>query len=933
MRTQKRTAFFLVCLSLLILPCMAVSAQPAVTFHTAYLQETAVIDSGFLSQLTLKLIQTDGSNSILTADGSDVRINGQRYEDMQQACQLLETAGAIQYATDYNGDIISINFTPLQSHLTNQIYDPSSSSFANPAIPSDLPVYYRMDDDSERPGFTAPFLQSGYTYDLDIYGDGIVITDMRAENGAPFIQSLTAIVTPNFNQTAIDVTVICSDWNQPVAVTVSSQRGFSQTVTVPLGEDTVTIQYPENQEDTLSITASIPDGNSRELTVPLHPSEICTAYVDEMADASVAFDDIAALKLYTPDGTESIAYLTEQTLINGRRYQTVPEMLDALEHAVIIQYIPADSEYLAAVRLDEAEPENLQNIAADEIPPGAVFYRCPGDAPQPFVPPYLHEGYRYNVAVYTYGAIITDMTYPGKPAVIQHIATTVADTFETKTIYVEPLFSENNITYTAVLRDESGELETQTGSGELAFENLPNTTQSYTIALSSEQSDTRQVTVQTTQAEIHTAYLNRYEDRYEASFEQVLATLELYNGSTVEHLKLTENSRINGQLGSHLETDIDTLLQGVVIVEYIKANETTIAAMRFTKNSQPIRYESVGFNQETNWFSNAAIPQNLPVLHIQSTDNPAMAVSKTPYLHPDYTYRLEVYPQAVVIRNMTYSKGSNTIQEFHAAAVPGLYQQSIEGWAQFSQPVTNYTVELLDGETSLHQQTIPADEIAVFENLPPQAHSYTVRFYADGSDTREITVETAEFTRKRATLSSIVETITEQGTPQLAAAVMEDGIIHTYPFSASATLPDGSLAAEEKTARLRTAPQAVKANFRPAVLFSLNDEQQISRMRYAQPIVITDVQADAGQLQISYVMTLLNADTDAQTSVTPCAAFYCNDRLIAVHTYNTLPLGEEKIISDTITIAADALSPDQITCKALWLDTFTSLRPLQMHNR
>lgn len=931
MHIQKKMVFFLVCLSLLALPCMAVSAQPAVTFHTAYLQETAVVGSAFLPQLALKLIQTDGSIRILTADGSAVRINGQRYEDIQQACQLLETAGAIQYSIDTNDSkIISINFTPLQSHLKNQIYDPASSSFTNPAIPSDLPVYYQMDSDPEQPRFASPFLQSGYTYDLDIYGDGIVITNMRAENGAPFIQSLTATVTPNFSQTAIDVTAICSDWNQSVAVTVSSQRGFSQTVTVPLGEDTVTIQYPENQEDTLYITTSIPDGNSRELTIPLHPSEICTAYVDEMADASVAFDDIAALKLYTPNGTESVVYLTEQTLINGRRYQTAPEMLDALENAVIIQYIFADSEYLATVRFDEAEPENRQNITADEIPPGAVFYQCPDDASQPFAPPYLHEGYRYNAAVYTYGTIITNITYPGKPAVIQHIATAVADTFETKTIYVEPLFSENNITYTAVLRDESGEVETQTGSGELAFENLPNTTQSYTIVLSSEQSDTRQVTVQTTQAEIHTAYLNRYED---GGVLQVLATLELYNGSTVEHLKLTENSRINGQLGRHLETDIDTLLQDVVIVEYIKANETTIAAMRFTKNSQPVRYESVGFSQETNWFSDATIPQNLPVLHIQSADNPAMAVSKTPYLHPDYTYQLEVYPQAVIIRGMTYIKGSNTIQDFHATVVPGLYQQSIEGWAQFSQPVTNYTTELLDRETLLQRQTIPADEIAVFENLPPQAHSYTVRFYADGSDTREITVETAEFTRKRATLSSIIETITEQGAPQLSAAVMENGILHTYPFSASATLPDGSLVSEEKNTKLRTAPQAVKPNFRPAVLFSLNDKQQISRMRYAQPIVITDVQTTAGQLQISYVMTLLNADTDAQTSVTPCAAFYCNDRLIAVRTYDTLPLGEEKIISDTITIAADALSPDQITCKALWLDTFTSLRPLQMHNR
>lgn len=272
MRYQKKAGIFgLFCLLVLVFP-LSGYAQPSVTFYSAYLNQTKA-SGGFGDQIWLQLFMEDGREVQERADLSILRINGKRYDDAQEACAVLENAGAIQLALDEVLQIVRIDFTPLQAHLTGQMYDTAAGGFQNTAFDDNLPIFYMVGGRSDNVIFTTPYLADGYVYDLDVYGDGVVITQMKKADGSPYIRALTTNVETEFERKTIEVTAVSSDDTQSVSVTATSPLGFSVSQIIAPGEDTASIVYDSNQEDLVTITAAIADVVCWETTVALHKSK------------------------------------------------------------------------------------------------------------------------------------------------------------------------------------------------------------------------------------------------------------------------------------------------------------------------------------------------------------------------------------------------------------------------------------------------------------------------------------------------------------------------------------------------------------------------------------------------------------------------------------------------------------------------------------
>lgn len=637
-----------------------------------------------------------------------------------------------------------------------------------------------------------------------------------------------------------------------------------------------------------------------------------------------SFDECVELEIFDPSGAGEIARIDDATRINGRRYDTAAEMMAILKDAAIIQFIETKPSCLGAIRFDTEPLQAKKGIAYTEISQELpVFYRYSDDIRQPFAPAYLADGYVYDTQYSAYGTIITNMSFAGKTAVIQQIFTEVQVAFDTQSIMVDPVFSAGDVSYTAVLSDHIGTIANLQGMGDaVVFEGLPNQTHDYTITLSSDTSDTRQIAVQTVQAESCTAYLNRYADGWDE-----IAVLEVLDTAGIQQLWLTEDSIVNGQSSDIWIDEIDTLLQDAKIVHYVKADDGSIASLWFAERQQPTTFAAITVD-------NPEFPKDMPILYLRFLDDSEQTESLPPYLQSGYTYQMDVYQDAAIIRDMTYTMGSSTIKAFDAVVFPGLYEQSIECWAEFDTSGGQYTAQLWENGILTAEQTAAQGDTVVFEHLPAQAHTYTVRFFAEGSDTREMTVEMAQVQFKSATIGTIAAVESEeQDAMQMVASVMENGKLYTYAFHPDATLPDGSPVTEKQVARMAVSIAADDTDtVRHPVLFSLNQNQEITHMRYVEPVVITQTAQTEGRRDISYVMTLFNADTAQQQYAAPCAAVYRGKELISVRTYEKMPVGEDAVIADTI-VLEDAVQTDMpLTVKAIWIADLNSLHPLMVRD-
>lgn len=926
---RAKNHLFLLLLFFFLIPAKA-SAQPAVTFQFGYLNQ-ATSYGNFSNIINLDLYFLNGEHYYLTQNADTLRINGVVYQTAKEACQALTGAAAIQFATDENG-LFQIDFTPRQTSYQNVTYDEQRGCFSEPNISSELPVYYIPETGPSEQLVITPYLKSGYLYHLDVYGDGIVITQMQTESGQVFIEDISVSVLEQFEQKTIEVTPLLSQPSSSFTVSVSSDSGF-QAFQPAEGTDTVSILYDKNQDDTLHITVTLENGNSRQKDVKIAHTPIHTAYVGNIAESGDTFDfTTIAIQLYAADGTMEIYQADENTVINQMQYETAEELTNALEDAVIIEYISTQPGYLDNIRFTASLPVSYQDVSYDvseqcfsnpAIPKGlSVFYPTSQD-PLRFIEAYLQAGYTYDLDVYSCGIVIRNIEYPGKSTIIKNPFITVFNLLESKSISVNPVFSAGDIPYTAELLDEGNIRDVKTGTGELVFEGLPNQTHSYTVRLSSAESDTREFTVDTLKSTAETAYLNRYSADGWNSY-----VLELFDAETKELLTITRDTIVNHQPYSEWEYTLEDDLRQVKFVQFIRGADATIQTLQFNAQ-QPIIYEAVRYNSADAKFSHEEIPAGLPVFHIYDAQEPKQARAEKPFLKEGYSYQLAVYPEAILILDISNPQGTNIIQDLNITVIPGFYEQSIQVSAEFKNPIDSYTVQLLEGNQLLEEQNTMQNNSVLFEHVPNETHQYTIRIFAPGSDTREETVTIQQAISKYALLSTTAKTTDAlTGNIQIFAAILENGVLHSYPFSPEATLPDGTPVTDIQIARKNSNTIIQQAKNKLPVTYTLNDKNEISRMRYTQPAVITDCQNTNGRWQISYVLTMYNADIETQTTVTPCAAIYQSEQLIAVRTFQAVPVGEDCVVSDTVTLDIPLSEEQPLTVRPFWWDSFSSMYPL-----
>ena len=194
----------------------------------------------------------------------------------------------------------------------------------------------------------------------------------------------------------------------------------------------------------MTITAAIADVVCWETTVALHKIEIQTAVINRMTEGGAgSFDECVELEIFDSSGAREFARIDDATRINGRRYDTAAEMMAILKDAAIIQFMETKPGCLGAVRFDTEPLQAKKGIAYTEISQELpVFYRYSDAIRQPFAPPYLADGYVYDMQYSAYETIITNMSFAGKTAVIQRIFTEVRVAFDTQSIMVNPVFSE-----------------------------------------------------------------------------------------------------------------------------------------------------------------------------------------------------------------------------------------------------------------------------------------------------------------------------------------------------------------------------------------------------------------------------------------------------------------------------------------------------------
>ena len=689
-----------------VLVCLALPVSAKVEFIDCYILKIGINQSGFEQNLMIQI--SDETGEIKTYNcASRVRVNGRNYKYAEDVAGLIPNNSFAKIAVE--DDVVTIiNFGTEFKCYEDVKYNKKKNAFNVLNVNnSGLPVYYMYNGN-----IVPSHLDENHLYDISVYEYGVLITDMKSKNDESVLKliELGSVINSDFLQ---NITVYCeTDSNDDLILkgeiydNKSNMLGRSQIRCN--GDAEFGFNGLDNNENeyTLKLWLEDHEGNKKSSTYIKQyytkKVEVKSGYILESAISSSAFEQNVLIKCADENGIINTYTMAERVRINGRMYKDIYDISDCIytdvfsKMAIVDGFVTTlnfgtDCDNFYDVTYNPSDKKFETSDGIEYLLP--VYYMYNDN----FAPSHLDENHIYDISVYEYGILVTDMKSKNDKNVLKLIeldSLVNADFLQNITVYCESDSQDDCILKGEIYDDKLNLVaNSQTrfnGDAELTFYGLENSQNEYTIKLwleddNSKKSSTYIKQYTTQKIEVKSEYITDVAISSSAFEENVMFKSVDQNG-IINTYTCAERVRINGRLYRNNDDIINNIRSDVFLKFAIENGYITVISY----NENAVSYENAQYNVSQNCFEDLSESQNSLPVYYQYDEYFAPA-----YLDENHLYDIKVFESGILITDI---KSKNDLE------VIKLIEQDCLVDSQFNQYINIYcetTVEdrcILKGE-------------------------------------------------------------------------------------------------------------------------------------------------------------------------------------------------------------------------------------------
>ena len=670
---MKKRLFSLV-LALTLFVSLFLNVKADVQFLYGNVVEKAINSSGFSQEFMLKIADTNGDETVYNC-ASRVLVNGVSYRLDDSLLNAIPDNAFVKMAVEDNL-VKVLNFDTETKTYNNVSYHPKRKTFdVLNSKEANLPVYYTYNGN-----FVPACADENHLYDIEVNRYAVHITEMRSKTGKGIIGYIrtSAEIDRNFNQ------YVCLECETRISgdnilkgeiYDANSNLVFSsESECSDFGE--LELHQLENADKTYTIKLWLEDrdknvlSNVYELEYNTKKIDVKYVYIEE-TNISDGINQLLMIKTVDPDGTQKVYNCESYALINGRRYRDVYDQTSAVNTGVFAKIAVSDGVVKALEFGTDFTPyENVSYDANTKTFEGLneetstlpVYYTYFED----FVPAYLDANHNYNIEVYDYAVLVTDVGSKNYNSVVKKVVIgSDIDRYFNQCIDLEcESFVDGADLIKAQLFDENSNLvgsveDTLSEPMYLEFNGLENADKTYTIKIWLESMDDSNVasdvyTFKHSTKKIDVKYAHLLKKAVSSGLDEVVMIKTVEPDGTSAIYNCEQNTIINGRRYRNLDEQSNAVSENVFAK--IAVDDGVVKVLNFT--TEPQIFENVSYNENEKCFE--GISKDLPIYYsYNETFVPA-------YLDENHLYDIELHEYGTYITDMKSKTDKEVIKLIEA---------------------------------------------------------------------------------------------------------------------------------------------------------------------------------------------------------------------------------------------------------------------------
>lgn len=670
---MKKRLFSLV-LALTLFVSLFLNVKADVQFLYGNVVEKMINSSGFSQEFMLKIADTNGDETVYNC-ASRVLVNGTSYRLNDSLFNAIPDNVFVKMAVEdnlikvLNFDTETKTYNKVSYHPKRKTFDVLNSKEAN------LPVYYTYNGN-----FVPYYADENHLYDIEVSKYAVHITGVSSKTGKGIIGYIrtSAEIDRNFNQ------YVCLECETGIPgdnilkgeiYDANSNLVFSsESECSDFGE--LELHQLENADKTYTIKLWLEDRDKNVLS-NVYKLEYSTKKIDvkyvyiEETDISDGINQLLMIKTVDPDGTQKVYNCESYALINGRRYRDVYDQTSAVNTGVFAKIAVSDGTVKALNFGTDFTPyENVSYDANtktfeglnDETSTLPVYYTYFED----FVPAYLDANHNYNLEVYDYAVLVTDVGSKNYNSVVKKVVIgSDIDRHFAQCIDLEcKSFVDGADLIKAQLFDENSNLvgsveETLSEPMYLEFNGLENADRTYTIKLWLESMDDSNVasevyTFKHSTKKIDVKYAHVLRKGFSNGLDEVVMIKIVEPDGTSATYNCDSNLFINGRRYRNPDEQLNAVSENVFAK--IALSDGVVKVINFT--TEPQLLENVSYDENEKCFE--GISKDLPIYYSYNE------TFTSAHLDANHLYDIELHEYGAYITDMKSKTDKEVIKLIQA---------------------------------------------------------------------------------------------------------------------------------------------------------------------------------------------------------------------------------------------------------------------------
>lgn len=657
-------------LLLVLLLCVTSAVYAQFEFLDCCIMQTGISSSGFNDNVLIKVADVNGVENTYTCD-TRVRINGVIYKNSEDILNTIALNSFAKIAID-NGVVKVINFDTNSKDYENVRYNDKKKAFnVLNANNSGLPVYYSYNNN-----LTTPHFDENHIYDISVYDYGVLVTDMRSDNDSVVLKliELNPGINSGFTQ---NIGVYCeTDQSDRLVLKCAAYDKNSNLVVeregMCSGDCEVVLDGFENKDAVYTVKLWLEDTNGNikshiyKKLFTTKKIDVINGYIMQAAIDSSAVRENVQIKITDENGIQKVYTCADRVRIDGRMYKDNNDILNSL-YTDVFGKMAVEDGYVTVINFG-TDYTSYENVSYDEsqqkfecAPDGLPVYYQYNEA---FALPHVDKNHKYDIAVYDYAVLITDMKSADESNVLKLIE--LGSGINAEFMQNINIYCETDCEQDAYLKCEAYDNNSQlvaksearcSGDAETSLVGFENKDSEYTVKLWLEDVDGNKISnvyikqFETEQIEVKNGYIIQTGIDSSSFEENVLIKLADQKGIEKSY-KCAERVRINGRMYRNIE-DISAQLTSDVFCK-MAIEDGYVTVINFGTSFS--EYQSVSYDESAQCFEGLKQLSHLPVYYQYD------GYFAVPYLDENHVYDLKVYDTGVLITDINSKNDMEVIK-------------------------------------------------------------------------------------------------------------------------------------------------------------------------------------------------------------------------------------------------------------------------------